>query len=431
VTGGRRRFLIINQHGENRGDEAAMRAMIRAIDVHFPGSSFTVVAQFRDRKLRIPFEHQDVSFLPMLVPVSAALALATHAALAMIGLRSAAWLPAPAQAIVNAVRDADLVITAPGGPYFGDMYVGHELAHWFLVWLARLHHKTVFQYAPSCGPFRIAPMNWLRRRFYRWIAVLVVREEISREHLAALLGPEVPIHVTIDAAIQEVIPPARRDSYFSEQRRHLRNRFLVGITLQRYRFPSDPSAAARQAAFERIVLSCMEHVAERTHCHFLLFPQLYGAVHSDVPFHRMIGSRLPAGVSWEVVDPGADSDRQRALFGMVDFCIASRYHPQIFATTQAVPGLFIAYEHKQNGYLSRLGLERYLFDIRRLEVAAMIAAIDEALDRHDELSNALRSRIPELRDLAAGTTRLLVQFMSTSEKGIADRIVPATAGGTP
>jgi hypothetical protein len=47
------------------------------------------------------------------------------------------------------------------------------------------------------------------------------------------------------------------------------------------------------------------------------------------------------------------------------------------------------------------------------------------------LSNTLRSRIPELQDLAAGTTRLLVQFMSTSEKGIADRIVPATAGGTP
>jgi polysaccharide pyruvyl transferase WcaK-like protein len=425
-----RRFVIINQHGENRGDEAAMRAMIRAIDAHFPGSSFTVVAQFRDRHLRVPFQDQDVTFAPMLLPIPAALALTMYAALATLGIRSTGWLPSGARAIANAVKGADLVINAPGGPYFGDTYAGHELAHWFFVWLARLHRKAVFQYAPSCGPFRIRPMNWLRRRFYRWIDVLVVREEISRDHLAALLGPHVPIHVTIDSAIQDVVPPITRERYFSEHRRHLRNRFLVAVTVQRYRFPGVSNAADRQAEFERVVLGCLEHLAERTSCHFLFFPQLYGAVHSDVPFHRSIGSRLPAGVSWEIVDPGADSDRQRALFGMVDFCVASRYHPQIFATTQAVPGLFIAYEHKQLGYLRLLGLERYLFDIRRLDAAAMKRAIDEALQRRGELSAMLHTRIPQLQRVAATTTQLLVQFMTGGEKGITNRAIPATADGT-
>jgi colanic acid/amylovoran biosynthesis protein len=430
VTGGRRRFLIINQHGENRGDEAAMRAMIRAIDAQFPGSSFTVLTQFKDRHLRITFDTLDVTLRTMMLSVREAIGLFVYALFATVGVHARFLLSASARAIVQAYETADVVITAPGGPYFGDIYIDHELVHWFYVYLGRLHGAPVFQYAPSCGPFRIAPMNWLRRRLYRWIDVLVVREEVSRDHLQRLLGPDRSVHLTTDAAIQDAVPPASRHEYFG-RRTDLRDRFLVGVTLQRYGFPGEQDPPARQAAYERAVLACVEHLANRLDCHFLFFPQLYGAVHSDVPFHRYLGGRLPAGISWAVVDALADSDRQRALFGMVDFCIASRYHPQIFATTQAVPGLFIAYEHKQNGYLSRLGLEPYLFDIRRLDVAAMTAAIDEAVDRRDELSNMLRSRIPELRDLAAGTTQLLVQFMSTSEKRVADRIVAATAGGTP
>ncbi|HXE81615.1 MAG TPA: polysaccharide pyruvyl transferase family protein, partial [Vicinamibacterales bacterium] len=308
MTGAPKRILVVNQHGENRGDEAAMRAMIRAIAGRYPGSSFVVVAQLRDRTLRIPFQREDVSILNMILPVADAAALAAHAAIRAIGLPARLPLPRRARAIRDAYEQADLVITAPGGPYFGDLYAGHELVHWFFVALARLHGKAVFQYAPSCGPFRIGVLNWLRRRFYRWIDVLVVREEISRNHLVELLGGATPVHLAADAAIQDSIPPAERRAYFTGERAHLRDRFLVAATLQRYRFPGSPDPRAKQAAYEQAALACLEHLASVRPAHILFFPQLYGSVHSDVAFHRYIGGRLPAGVSWEVVDPMLDSD---------------------------------------------------------------------------------------------------------------------------
>lgn len=406
------RVLVVNQHGENRGDEAALRAMVRGIDACYPGSTFTVLTQFRDRDLRLRFDEQDVRFETMMVPPVEAARLGACAMVAALRIPFGLLLSGRTARIMDAYQSADVVITAPGGPYFGDIYVNHELVHWFYIYLARVHRRPVFQYAPSCGPFRIGPMNWLRRRFYRWIDVLVVREEISREHLQRLLGPSAQVHLTIDAAVQDERPAATRDEYFGADRARLRDRFLVAVTLQRYAFPGDAHPAARQAAYERAVLACLEHLAERTSCHLLFFPQLYGAVHSDAAFHRYLGGRLPAGVSWELVDPALDSDRQRALFGMTDFCVASRYHPQIFATTQGVPGLFIAYEHKQSGYLRQLGLERFLFDIRALDESKMKSAIDEALATRDVLADGLRARVPALRHLARRTNDLLVELLS-------------------
>jgi polysaccharide pyruvyl transferase WcaK-like protein len=422
VTG--KRVLIINQHGDNRGDEAAMRAMIRAINARFPGSSFIVLIQVRD--LPAAMTEPEVEFRSMYLSVVESAKLAVYASLATFGIRVPTLLSDAARAIVEAYRAADVVITAPGGPYFGDSYVDHELVHWFYVYLARLHAIPVFQYAPSCGPFRIGPMNWIRRRAYRWMGVLVVREEVSKNHLQTLLGPTASIFVTTDAALQDVVPPASRESYFGGSRAYLRGRFIVAVTLQRYRFPGNVDRVGSQAAFEQAALECLEHIACRTPSHFLLFPQLFGVAGNDVSFHRYMGNRLSAGISWEIVDPALDSDDQRALFGLVDFCVASRYHPQIFATSQSVPGLFIVYEHKQLGYLHQLGLDRYAFDIREPDVATMTVALNEAIDRRSELSECLRQRIKPLRERACLTTDLLEDFASgrplrISAEGIATR----------
>jgi len=98
--------------------------------------------------------------------------------------------------------------------------------------------------------------------------------------------------------------------------------------------------------------------------------------------------------------------------------VASRYHPQIFATAHAIPGLFVWYEHKQLGYLRSLGLERFAFDIRRPDVAGMLAALDEALARREDLAATLRERLADTWRLSARTTDLLEELVERS--GAAD-----------
>jgi polysaccharide pyruvyl transferase WcaK-like protein len=150
---------------------------------------------------------------------------------------------------------------------------------------------------------------------------------------------------------------------------------------------------------------------QRRDCHLLLTPQLYGRVHSDVPFLERMGKQLPADCSWEVIDPSLDSDGQRRLFAMCDFHLASRYHPAIFGHTGMTPGICIYYEHKALGFMKQIGLERFAFDIRDLHADRLERAVDEVLESYDAIVDQLGTAIPKLQRRARRSTDLAVQLL--------------------
>ncbi len=403
-------ILIVNQHGENRGDEAAMRAMIAGLDQELGGARFTVVVQFQDTSLTLPFD-EDVTLLQMKMSYLRFLGLVAYAMLRRLGISLRVLLVGDARRIIEAYETADLVLSAPGGPYFGDIYSNHEIVHWFYVWLGRVYARPMLLYAPSAGPFKIRWLNVVRRNLYRAFSVLCVREDISRGHLHGLLGKDTPVVVTADSALQQVVTPRDRRDYFTGQREPLGRRYLVAVSTIQYRFPQATDPAAAQARYEAALLDCLEHLHSREDCHFLLFPQLYGSAHSDVPFLESLRDRMPADASSEIVSQDYDSNTQRQLIGMCDLCIASRYHPQIFAASSTVPGICIYYEHKARGFMEALGMQDFAFDIRDLHSDRLRESLDRCLDERGALLQRLQQGIPRLRDRAAETTRLAARLV--------------------
>jgi len=403
-------ILIINQHGENRGDEAAMRAMLARFKEELGDVRFTLLYQFRDRNLRLSFV-EDVEALPIIAPPIDYLRLGLFSAAKIARWEPNGVLSPTMRKIINAYRTADLVVSAPGGPYFGDIYVNHEIFHWWYVWLAARFGKPLFLYAPSAGPFRNAAMNALRRRGYRKFDVLVTREELSRDHLLELLGPETQIHVTADSAIQQSFPPLARDDYFVGERSALKEKFLVAVSLNDYGYPGAANRDELRARYDAAMIALLHHLAQRKDCHFIFLPQLYGAVHSDVPYLQRMAQKLNPDISWEIVDQNADSHRQRRIFAMCDLHLASRYHPAIFGNTAFVPGLCLYYEHKALGFMTQLGLERFAFDIRAVDIDALRRAADELLEQRDQLVAHLRERVPELTQRARRTTDLAIELL--------------------
>lgn len=403
-------ILIINQHGENRGDEAAMRAMLAAFAAAIPGVSFTLLYQFRDRALRLRFK-EPVEDLPIVLPATSYLRGALYTLLKAGGIDARGLLPPILRRIMAAYQRADLIVSAPGGPYFGDIYIGHEIVHWWYVLLGTLFAKPLFLYAPSAGPFRSWWMNPVRRWLYPKFDVLVSREELSAAYIRGLLNDRVEVHVTADSAIQSSFAPYSRAAYFIGTRSPLRERFLVALSLNDYRYPGSRDPSAMKAAYDATMLKVLDHLAQRVDAHFLFLPQLYGNVHGDAPYLRRMAERLPAATSWELVDPGLDSDTQRQLFAMCDLHIASRYHPAIFGHVAGVPGLCIYYEHKALGFMQQLGLERFAFDIRTLRPELLTRALDELVDQREALIAGLRERVPKLQQRSARTTRLALDLI--------------------
>lgn len=403
-------ILIINQHGENRGDEAAMRAMLAGFQEQLGEVRFTLLYQFQDRSLRLQFR-EDVTDLPIVLPPADYLTAALFSAGSLGRLDLKPLLTGAMQQIVSAYESADLVVSAPGGPYFGDIYAKHELVHWWYVWLAAHFKKPLFLYSPSAGPFENKLLNPVRRAMYRKFDVLATREEISHAHLLRLLGPETVVHVTADSAVQQIFEPMDRGEYLGESRRELVGRYLVAVSLNDYAYPGESDPEALRERYNTSVLRVLVRLHQRRDCHFLLTPQLYGRVHSDVPFLERMGNQLPADCSWEVIDPSLDSDGQRRLFAMCDFHLASRYHPAIFGHTGMTPGICICYEHKALGFMKQIGLERFAFDIRDLHADRLERAVDEVLESYDAIVDQLGTAIPKLQRRAQRSTDLAVQLL--------------------
>jgi colanic acid/amylovoran biosynthesis protein len=405
-----KRVLITNQHGENRGDESALRALLDGLSSRFDNISFTVIAQLQDTSLEMNFK-EDVSLLHMKMSVLSFLGLVIYAFFQKIGLSLPILLDQNTGKIIAAYKTCDVVVSAPGGPYFGDIYSNHEIVHWFYIWLGRLYKKPLFLYAPSAGPFEIKWLNYIRKHFYSKFDVLSLREDISKGYLEDLIGLGKEIHVTADSALQQSVEPMARDKYFVGSKSVDKTKFLVAVSAIEYKFPGTKEPEARRQEYTQILLKCLHHLASRKNCHFLFIPQLYGKVHTDVPYLKSLSSKLPDNATWEIVDQAFDSDAQRSIFGMCDLCIASRYHPQIFSGSSGVSGICIYYEHKALGFMRAMGLEDFAFDIRKLDIAAVTKKLDEAIDRRKTLSEAMKRRILPIRNRSKQTTNLLIELM--------------------
>ena len=395
--------LVINQHGDNRGDEAALRAMLWGLErEHGAPIDFTIIHQFRRYDDDVPLHlDQAVRWLRL----RARLSLLAYAIVLLLGRRPSRLLGRHVQRFDEAYRSADLVISAPGGPYFGDLYVNHEIVHWFYVWLAKQHRRPVMLYAPSAGPFRRRLMNPIRRWLFRSMDVLSVREVRSAEHLRSLLGDDAEVTVTADSALQRPIaaPESGRDPTDSPP--------VVAVSALAWRYPGATNADARRHAYDEALRAGMHHLHEVLGCRFILLPQLYGAHHSDVPYLEELGDGLPSTVPWEVFDPAEDSDAQQRVVAGAEFCIASRYHPQVFAVSAATPGVCIYYEHKALGLMESVGLERFALDIDTLVAGTLVEAIDEALAHSGEIVDTMTDAAPRLARRAAQTSKIAVGLL--------------------
>ncbi|MEX1183601.1 MAG: polysaccharide pyruvyl transferase family protein [Gemmatimonadota bacterium] len=404
--------LVLNQHGDNRGDEAAFRALFASIADGAQGAvRFTVLHQFAGGAVHVAVP-QRVNWISLVPRAIEGVRISLFAAALAAGLRMPRLAGPWGRSVIAAMESADVAVSAPGGPYFGDAYARHEVVHWFYVWLAARHGLPLMLYAPSVGPFETRILNPIRRRMFRHFDAVTLREDVSITHLAGLLGSDgPPVTLAADSALQRPLPPFTREEFFGSARSHLAERFLVGVSALEWAFPGARDPAMLQAKYEEVLVDALLHLHRSRPSHLLFAPQLYGARHSDVEYLERLAARLPAEVSWEILDPGADSDYQQRVFGMMDIYLATRYHPQVFAVGSAVPGVCIYYQHKAVGFLRHFGLERFAFPIDDPDSGALCAALDEVVRRREELSVLISERLPAMRRAAAQSTEQVLRLM--------------------
>jgi colanic acid/amylovoran biosynthesis protein len=386
-------IVVVNQHGDNRGDEAAMRAMVREVGDRVDSPRFTIIHQFADADSEVQLDHP-ATYLRMRMPLWEYVRLSAFAVAQLLGLRLP-WLAGrEGRRIVEAMSDADIVVSAPGGPYFGDLYANHEAVHWLYVWLAHKAGRPLALYAPSCGPFENRLLNPLRRRGFRWFHSIALRESISAGLLHGLTG--LSAEVTTDSALQDVVPAADRSRYAQD------HELLLVVSVRK------PTEARER--HDEAVVAAIDRVCKSRPTSVVLLPQLHGRTHRDAPYLTTIAERITAAQRVEVAPETLDSRGQRALIAAADCVIAGRYHPAVFAISSATPVLVIPYEHKAMGVAEAAGIGSWAtwvadLDPERLGDQALALLDDE------EVRSVLEDAGVRLRELSTRTSEMTTRLL--------------------
>ena len=352
----------------------------------------------------------DAQWITLKLPVGEAIRLMAYLALRVFRLRPQFLLGSLGQKTIHAYETADVVVSAPGGPYFGDLYIGHEAVHWLYVWIAKLHRVPAMLYATSAGPFHKKWANSFRRYTYRCFSRLFVREEISAGHIRGLFAGRrhgVNIEVSIDSALQVAIAP--------QERQHADAQLIV-VSAIHWPYPNDPSPQLRQKEYDTSVIEAVKIFAESRPTHVVFVPQLYGSMHRDTPYLEALARLLPANISCEVLSDTKSSNEQRALFAAADWVIAGRYHPAVFAVSAAVPVLCIAYEHKATGVLQAAGVPDAVMSIDEVTVEVVQDKARELLAARADLSARLQVAQVALREVSSRTSSAVAELVRGSMK---------------
>ena len=391
--------LIVNQHGDNRGDEAAMRGMIAGLVARWPDARFTVIHQFNNpSESCVPIPEVTDYLSLRLSPLNLA-RLMLVSVLVRLGVPVRRFAGASGRRILEAFDSADVVISAPGGPYFGDIYAGHEVVHWFFVWLGHVRGLPLALYAPSAGPFANSWLAPLRRRGFRWFDLIALREQRSARLLETFV-PGLEIVVTADAALQD--DPLK---FRHEDADVTRDDGVLNVVAA-FRRPDD-----RQERHDQAVVDGFAALAGRTPVSITLLPQVHGQ-HRDQPYLESLAQTMSAhGIRARVVDEHTDSDEQRALVAAADLVVAGRYHPAVFAVASQIPVLVIPYEHKAHGLAEAAGIDRWTIDVRAVTSDKLRSLLLGLHDHAEEARRILAETGPELRARAALTSDLVAALL--------------------
>lgn len=248
--------------------------------------------------------------------------------------------------------------------------------------------------------------------------MVTLREERSAEYLRELVGDDVGFEVTVDAALQQQVPPLDRDDWVvrtGHGGEPLGDRFLLVVSAIDFPYPGDPDPAARRRRYDEAIVAAVRRVVERAggpdRVHVAFMPQLHSAQHTDVPYLTRLGRMLGDEVSWEVVADSASSIVQRSRFAAADLVIAGRYHPAVFAVSAGVPVLCIPYEHKAAGLMEAAGQSAHVVDLDEVEASRLERAVDELFDRRDEVAKELAEVEPVLRARSRRTSELVAGLL--------------------
>lgn len=394
----------------NKGSEAMVTVVIRALQERLPALRFVVFSPYIKLDRPLTHKYPKVDFVNA-GPAALVFKMFPFALLERI-LRP---LRIPVTSLfkeTRALKRCDILIDV-AGISFSD---GRELYLPFnvLTILPKLMlGGDVVKISQACGPFK----NWLNRTLARWLLprcrYLAARGKSTVENLrtigledrsecpdVAFLLNETEDMSSLSASLSGYLEFGSKSSR------------VVGIC---------PSSVVykncRSGKIDYIGINAefVNYLVGRGYRVLLLAHSLQlhtdKLKNNDLPVVRKIMQQVGERSEVKMIDAELDSVALRKIIGKCDFFIASRFHSMISALAMEVPVMVCGWGHKYFEVLDMFGLRDYAFDYSRLSIENIKSIFGQLIKNERQIRDMINSNLPHVLDRSRVQIEAIVDLL--------------------
>lgn len=407
-------ILILHAHWNNRGDEAALRAMVDELIERLPDCKIKVL--LHTNKVQQFYATEQITAEALSYPTQNK--YCTYSDYLVFLLSKGRFiLSKEGKYFRHLLKETDIVIHGPGGPSIGDVYDNAEKSYLYRLLMAKLMKKPYVFYAPSMGPFKKKKRffrNILRRMILNGSSIFCLREPLSKQYVMEFGGVKEPT-VTLDSAFQHDVDVEKYkkilEEYVELNDFINSNTKIIGITTTdlmwnpKYR----GNTSLKQNIYDSFK-SMVNYLLENGYA-VLFIPQLFGRDHDNQYMQQF------ASNDCFVMSDEYDCYFQQFVISKMYALIGMRYHSNIFSAKMGRPFVSVAYEQKMSGFMEKINLTQYCIKIDDLSFETLRGKFEMLVNNYDEYESYLESKTIEFKNESAKTTDILVEFIKSFTQG--------------
>lgn len=400
------KILIIHSHNANRGDEAAVKAMVDELLYKYNDLEIVISNNGFTPYPNMPTQVKQIDRFPKLQS-----RFSQFDFFLSIFSRGELCFTKANKEFIKELKEADLVIHAPGGPSIGDTYLDAEKLYlWRFNFIRKMGKKYMF-YAPSMGPFKCEKRNALRKKILNGAEVVILRDPISYNYVQELV-PSLKIIQAMDSALQHDV------DYDYENSKYLKYQELrdfvaskekcIGITITDLAWHPIYSKTNISTQIEKCF---KEFIAEKIKEGYgiVFIPQLYGSGDDSTLMNKY--SIKGQTFTVEANNDEYDNYFQQYLISKLYAIVGMRYHSNIFSAKVGTPFVSVSYEQKMKGFMQSINLSQYCLDLDKLNINNLNSQFDLLIKNYDEYSNKLSKLHSEMKKKSYISTEKVIEIL--------------------
>ena len=299
--------------------------------------------------------------------------------------------------VLGGMKGSDLFISG-GGSLLQDVTSTRSLLYYLaLMSLAKLYKKPIMVYANGIGPIDRKINRFLTRKILNKVDLITLRDEGSMEFVRDLGIKNTNIHVTADPVFTLRPSPESRVSEIFEGEGIPNDRQLIGISVRQWK---------KSENLVEVIAETIGYILKNYDVNVVLIPMHYP---EDLDISLKI-KEIANQDHCYVMEGRYSVEEIMGVIKELEIIVAMRLHSLIYAATQGVPMVGLAYDPKVDGILQSLGMDN-ICDVENLVYAELIQDIDEVWENRIELKEKLRIQEENLEKKALSNVTMALDLL--------------------